>query len=99
MEFYQGRLIAYSMGNFAGGGGTLSRTGILGLGGVLKVSLTGDGEFVGGQLVSTAMNAAGKPVTDPAARAAALVKSLCGKDFPTSGARLDTDGKISAPGS
>ncbi|HEY6596474.1 MAG TPA: CapA family protein [Asanoa sp.] len=99
MEFYKKRLIAYSMGNFAGGGGTLSRNGNLGLGGVLKVSLTGDGEFVGGQLISTAMNAAGKPVTDPAARAASLVKSLSGKDFPTTGARLDTDGKISAPGS
>jgi hypothetical protein len=99
MEFYKGRLIAYSMGNFAGGGGTLSRTGILGLGGVLKVSLTGDGEFVSGRLISTAMNAAGKPVTDPAGRAAALVKSLCGKDFPATGARLDTDGKISPTGS
>jgi hypothetical protein len=45
------------------------------------------------------MNSAGKPVTDPAGRAAGLVESVSGKDFPTTGARLDTDGKISPPGS
>ena len=39
MEFYKGRLIAYSLGNFAGGGSTLSNAGRLGWGGVLKVSL------------------------------------------------------------
>jgi poly-gamma-glutamate capsule biosynthesis protein CapA/YwtB (metallophosphatase superfamily) len=99
MEFYKGRLIAYSMGNFAGGGGTLSRNGVLGYGGVLKVSVTADGDFVSGQLISTNMNSAGKPVTDPAGRAAGLVESVSGKDFPTTGARLDTDGKISPPGS
>ena len=38
MEFYKGRLIAYSLGNFAGGGGTLSRSGPLGLGAVSRSS-------------------------------------------------------------
>jgi hypothetical protein len=97
LEFYKGRLIAYSLGNFAGGGGTLSRTGVLGLGAVLKVSVTPSGEWVGGQLISTQMNVAGKPVTDPARKGLDLVKDLCAKDFPRTGARLDATGTISLP--
>src|SRR5690606_38370955 len=43
LEFYRGRLIAYSLGNFAGGGGTLNSSGPLGLGAVHKVSPTPQG--------------------------------------------------------
>ncbi|HEX5596549.1 MAG TPA: CapA family protein [Micromonosporaceae bacterium] len=97
LEFYKGRLIAYSLGNFAGGGGTLSRNGPLGLGAVLKVSLTADGTWVDGELVSTYMNSAGKPTMDSEHRAVALVQKLCKSDFPSTGARLDKNGKISPP--
>jgi hypothetical protein len=97
VEFYQGRLIAYSLGNFAGGGGTLSRGGPLGLGAVLKVSLTADGSWAGGQLISTYMNAAGKPVTDADRNGLALVRDVTGKDFPDTGAVFDKAGKITAP--
>ena len=45
----QGRLIAYSLGNFAGGSGTLEQRRALGLGGILKVSLTRDGTWSGGR--------------------------------------------------
>lgn len=97
LEFYKGRLIAYSLGNFAGGGGTLSRNGPLGLGGVLKVSLTEDGTWVDGELISTYMNSAGKPTMDPDHRGAELVRKLCKSDFPTTGAQLDEQGRISPP--
>ena len=50
MEFYKGRLIAYSLGNFAGGGKSLSNTGRLGWGGVLKVTLNA-GRHLGRRLV------------------------------------------------
>ncbi|MEJ3742201.1 CapA family protein [Actinomycetes bacterium KLBMP 9797] len=97
MEFYKGRLIAYSLGNFAGGGKTLSSTGVLGLGGVLKVSLNADGSWAGGQLISTAMNSAGLPTTDERHRGAAQVARLTKADFPRTGAKLDGTGKITAP--
>jgi hypothetical protein len=97
LEFYKGRLIAYSLGNFAGGEGTLSRNGPLGLGAVLKVSLTADGDWSGGQLISTFMNAAGKPMTDDDHRGRDLVADVTRKDFPETGARLDATGKISEP--
>jgi poly-gamma-glutamate capsule biosynthesis protein CapA/YwtB (metallophosphatase superfamily) len=97
MEFYKGRLIAYSLGNFAGGGGTLVNTGRLGYGTILKVSLAADGSWAGGQFVSTYMNGAGRPTMDGAKRGLGLVQGLCKSDFPSTGARLAADGKISAP--
>jgi poly-gamma-glutamate capsule biosynthesis protein CapA/YwtB (metallophosphatase superfamily) len=97
VEFYKGRLIAYSLGNFAGGGGTLSSSGPLGLGAVLKVSLTADGSWAGGQLISTYMNAAGKPVTDGDRRGLALVRDVTAMDFPETGVVFDKAGKISPP--
>ena len=96
MEFYKGRLIAYSLGNFAGGGGTLNRGGVLGLGAILKVNLAPDGTWVGGQLVSTQMNSAGKPVTDSGNDSAAMVANLTKLDFPKTGPQINAAGKISA---
>ncbi|MGK5443775.1 CapA family protein [Micromonospora sp. URMC 105] len=97
MEFYQGRLIAYSLGNFAGGGRSLNPTGRLGWGGVLKVSLKPDGSFAGGSFTSTRMNSVGKPTMDSADQGLGLVKQLSRADFPRTGARFDAAGKISAP--
>jgi hypothetical protein len=97
LEFYQGRLIAYSLGNFAGGGGTLNAAGDLGLGAVLKVALTPDGGFVGGELISTHMYQGGLPVVDPEQRGLALVREVTELDFPDTGARIGPDGEISAP--
>jgi poly-gamma-glutamate capsule biosynthesis protein CapA/YwtB (metallophosphatase superfamily) len=97
LEFHRGRLIAYSLGNFAGGGGTLGTDGPLGLGAVLRVSLQADGSFAGGELVSTHMYQAGLPNTDPEQRSLALVRDLTGQDFPDTGAQLGPDGEITEP--
>ncbi|SBT52623.1 CapA family protein [Micromonospora narathiwatensis] len=98
MEFYKGRLIAYSLGNFAGGGNSLNSSGRLGWGGVLKVSLAADGSFVDGEFTSTVMNGAGRPAIDSQHRGLGLVRQMSQADFPKSGARLDSDGRITAPG-
>jgi poly-gamma-glutamate capsule biosynthesis protein CapA/YwtB (metallophosphatase superfamily) len=94
MEFYRGRLIAYSLGNFAGGGNQLSNAGRLGWGGVLKVSLEPDGSWAGGTFTSTYMNSIGKPTMDPDDRGLGLVRELSRLDFPDSGARFDDRGRI-----
>ncbi|MEO3817335.1 CapA family protein [Plantactinospora sp. B24E8] len=98
LEFYQGRLIAYSLGNFAGGGGTLSNNGRLGWGGILKVSLAADGSWAGGEFVPTYMNGEGKPTMDGQKRGLGLVRDLSRSDFPKTGARFSADGEISPPG-
>jgi poly-gamma-glutamate capsule biosynthesis protein CapA/YwtB (metallophosphatase superfamily) len=98
MEFYQGRLIAYSLGNFAGGGRTLSSAGVLKYGGVLHVSLTPDGEWAGGKFQSTYMNSAGLPIRDDEnERGRKMVASLSAKDFGDTAAKIGTDGSISPP--
>ncbi|MFE9692030.1 CapA family protein [Micromonospora sp. NPDC005806] len=97
MEFYKGRLIAYSLGNFAGGGKSLNSSGRLGWGGVLKVTLKPDGGFVAGTFTSTVMNGVGRPSIDRQHRGLGLVRDMSRADFPRTGARLDGAGRISAP--
>ena len=95
MEFYKGKLIAYSLGNFAGGGRTLSRTGVLKYGGVLHVTLRKDGSYVGGKLLSTYMNSDGLPTRDESAeRGRKLVAQLTKADFPETGPTFGADGSI-----
>jgi hypothetical protein len=94
LEFYRGRLIAYSLGNFAGGAGTLGSNGNLGLGAVLKVSLRADGTWVDGALVSTTHQGGGLPRIDRDRRGLALVRSLCRSDFPTTSPELGRNGEI-----
>ncbi|MFR9777420.1 CapA family protein [Micromonospora sp. MS34] len=97
MEFYQGRLIAYSLGNFAGGGKSLNSAGRLGWGGVLKVSLKADGSFVDGTFTSTQMNGVGRPAIDRQHHGLGLVRDVSRGDFPKSGAQFDQAGRISEP--
>ncbi|MEV0728681.1 CapA family protein [Polymorphospora sp. NPDC050346] len=97
LEFYKGRLIAYSLGNFAGGGGTLNGSGRLGYGAVLKVSMTADGTWSDGQLISTIMNGSGLPTMDDRKRGLDLVRGLCESDFPTTAPTLDGEGRITPP--
>ncbi|MCO8274512.1 CapA family protein [Actinoplanes sp. TRM 88003] len=95
MEFYKGKLIAYSLGNFAGGGRTLSRTGVLKYGGVLHVTLGRDGSYVGGKLLSTYMNSNGLPTRDESnEQGRKLVAQLSKADFPDTGPSFGADGSI-----
>jgi len=97
MEFYKGRLIAYSLGNFCGYG-VLSSAGFLGVGGVLKATLHKDGSWSGGQLVPTEMVNGGLPAPDDDRRALSFVNGLSKADFGASAARISTtDGAITPP--
>jgi poly-gamma-glutamate capsule biosynthesis protein CapA/YwtB (metallophosphatase superfamily) len=66
MQFYKGKLIAYSLGNFAGGGKTLSNNGVLKYGGILHVKLTKNGDWAGGKFLSTYLSPVGVPTRDSA---------------------------------
>ncbi len=97
MEFYKGRLIAYSLGNFCGYG-VLSSSGYLGVGGVLRVTLHKDGTWAGGTLVPTEMVKGGLPSPDSDKRALAFVDGLSTSDFGSTAARISrTDGAITPP--
>jgi Bacterial capsule synthesis protein PGA_cap len=94
MEFYKGRLIAYSMGNFFGYR-ALSYGGVLGVSGILKATLRKDGTWVSGQLVATRVVAPGAPAMDHGNQAWSLIRSLCKADLPGTGAQIGADGVIS----
>jgi hypothetical protein len=96
MEFYKGRLIAYSLGNFCGYG-VLTSTGNLGVGGVLKVKIREDGTWVDGQLVATEMVRGGLPALDGDKRALAFVRRLSREDFGTTAANISNSGAITPP--
>lgn len=98
MQFYKGRLIAYSLGNFAGGGNTLSSGGVLKYGGILRVTLTRDGTYRSGKFLSTYLNSTGKPLRDAGKeRGLARVRELSAADFGDTAARIGEDGSIEPP--
>ena len=94
MEWYHGRLIAYSLGNFAGYK-VFSMGGPLSISGILRVALKGDGSFDSGTLVPTRMVGAGIPALDPAETAHGLVRSLSKEDFGARAVKVSTNGDLS----
>lgn len=96
MEFYRGRLIAYSVGNFVGYR-TLSGDGTTGITAVVRLTLTTDGGYVGGSIAPTEMVRPGYAAPDAERRAIALMRQLSRADFGRSAARIGADGRISPP--
>jgi capsule synthesis protein PGA_cap len=85
MEWYRGRLIAYSLGNFTGYR-TLAIDGVSGVSAVLRLRLSVDGAVVAGRLVPIRLTGFGTPAPDPERTAIAVVNKLSRSDFPTRGA-------------
>jgi hypothetical protein len=96
MEFYRGRLVAYSAGNFVGYR-TLSSAGLLGVTCLIRVTLGADGRWVDGAIVATAMTPPGVAAPDPQRRALGVIARLSALDFGRTAARLDPDGRIRRP--
>jgi hypothetical protein len=94
MEFRQKRLIAYSMGNFAGWE-AFALSGPLSVSGVLQVTLRADGSYVAGRLRPTLLAGPGAPV--PGGPAVSAVASLSRQDFGARAARIASDGTIRPP--
>ncbi len=97
IEFYQGRLIAYSLGNFAGYR-ALNAAGYSGVGAILKVALNPDGSWAGGSLTATELVSPGTPGLDPDLRALPFVDGLSVADFGAAGVRVDhATGRLTVP--
>jgi hypothetical protein len=93
IEQYRGRLIAYSLGNFAGYknfalGGTLS------LSGILSVTLIPNNTWGSARLIPVALHGAGLPALDPSNASVRLVARLSHEDFGANSARFATNGDI-----
>jgi hypothetical protein len=93
MEIYHHRLIAYSLGNFAGYH-NFGLDGDLALSGILHVKMAADGRFQSGRFVSTVLAGPGQPELDPSGRGAALIEQLSREDLGARGAHLSASGVI-----
>jgi poly-gamma-glutamate capsule biosynthesis protein CapA/YwtB (metallophosphatase superfamily) len=96
MEVYNGRLIAYSLGNFATYG-RFNLTGNQGIGAILDATLAADGKLVAASILGTRQEGEGVPVPDAANAAADLVRVLTAQDFPGTGAKIAQDGTLAVP--
>ena len=97
MEWYRGRLIAYSLGNFQGYR-AFATGGALSVSGILKVSLRSDGTWAGGSLVPITLANSCIPARDPAEAAHGVVRKLSRQDFGRRGMRVSFSGVLLPPG-
>jgi hypothetical protein len=97
MELYQGKLIAYSLGNFGGGGAIFNTAGLLGVAGILQVTMSEDGTLESGRLVPTRMDGNGYPHLDADMQAVTAVNELAA-DFGDAAVTVTDDGTLVLPG-
>ncbi len=97
MEWYRGRLIAYSLGNFVGYG-TVNTKGVSGLSAILQVTLARDASWVAGQLVPITIAGTGIPRPDAAAAPHDLVRKLSRGDFGRRAVAVSRTGVLRPPG-
>jgi poly-gamma-glutamate capsule biosynthesis protein CapA/YwtB (metallophosphatase superfamily) len=93
VQWYRGRLIAYSLGNLAGWhtfalGGTLSASAIF------SATLAGDGRVVRAHWTSLLLRSPGVPALDPGKTSLRLVSELSRADFGSSAARFTPAGDL-----
>jgi len=93
MELRAGRLIAYSLGNFATYRG-MNLSDRLGWTLVLEAELAPDGALVGGRLVPFVQPWPGGPKPDPQGRAVGFVRKLSRQDFGPNAAPIDEAGRL-----
>jgi Bacterial capsule synthesis protein PGA_cap len=95
MEFYRGKLIAYSAGNLIGYH-VLSDRGPLGVGTVLDVALTATGDYDSATVTPMQMSIDGGAGPDAQRRAISEINALSAADFPGTGVHVAPNGGVTA---
>jgi hypothetical protein len=96
IEFYRGRPIVYSLGNFLTYRG-FNLDGPLGITGVLQLEFAPDRRLRRARLVPMAQRPRAGPEPDSTAAALDLVRRLSAEDFGPAAARIDAGGGITPP--
>jgi len=97
LEWYRGRLIAYSLGNFSAFG-NFNIAGSGGISAVLQADLHSDGRLAKARLVPLVLLGKGEPVADPSRRALTVVRTLSRSDIGQRAPRVLSSGEIRPPG-
>ena len=93
LEYYKGRLIAYSLGNFCTFWG-ISVGETRGLAPILQVDVDQEGQFLSGRIVSAKQVRPNGPVIDPSHAAANLMAKLTEEDFPATALHITSQGMV-----
>jgi poly-gamma-glutamate capsule biosynthesis protein CapA/YwtB (metallophosphatase superfamily) len=96
IEWFRGRVIAYSLGNFLGNG-TLNVSGISGQAAILRATLRRDGSWVEGKLVPVQLTTGGLPRVDSHGAALTTVRKLSKTDFGRNAVRVSPSGTVLPP--
>jgi poly-gamma-glutamate capsule biosynthesis protein CapA/YwtB (metallophosphatase superfamily) len=95
MEVYCGKLIAYSLGNFATYG-SFNLKGENGVSLILEVSLGSDGSFQGGSVYPVKQERPGGPKLDKDMSILPILRDLSKTDFPYSNVEVSESGNLSS---
>lgn len=93
LELYKERLIAYSLGNFATHWG-ISVSGLKGYAPILDVTLSADGRFESGRIVSAIQRRPNGVFIDNGHAAAKLMRELTASDFSGGNLDISPDGEL-----
>jgi poly-gamma-glutamate capsule biosynthesis protein CapA/YwtB (metallophosphatase superfamily) len=97
MEIYKGKLIAYSLGNFATYG-PFNLNAENGLSVVLEAHLAADGTFLGGKAYPVKQEKPGGPKMDSEMKILGILRALSVDDFKQSGIVVGPHGELWLPG-
>ncbi|MCT7958255.1 CapA family protein [Laspinema palackyanum] len=93
LEVYNGKLIAYSLGNFMGYR-SFSTVAELGYSLILEAQIDLEGNFIAGQIIPIHLDSKGIPSYDSQNRTVKLMQKLTQSDFPETPLSIEADGKI-----
>ncbi|MEO0934518.1 MAG: CapA family protein [Cyanobacteria bacterium J06641_2] len=93
IEVYQGKLIAYSLGNFLGYK-VFSTTSFKSYSMILDVKLNSQGDFLSGKIIPVRLNKQAIPYIDQSFRTVGLLRYLNKSDFPDSSVEINSLGEI-----
>jgi hypothetical protein len=97
MEIYQGKLIAYSLGNFATYG-PFNLKDENGISLILEAHLAPDGTFLSGQVYPVKQEKPGGPKLDSAMNIVPILRSLSQADFGINAVSVGAHGELLPPG-
>ncbi|MEO1375805.1 MAG: CapA family protein [Cyanobacteria bacterium J06635_10] len=93
IEVYQGKLIAYSLGNFLGYR-VFSTSSYKGYSMILDVKLNPEGDFLSGKIIPVRLNKQAIPYIDQGFSTVGLLRSLNKSDFPNTPLEINNKGEI-----
>lgn len=93
IEVYQGRFIAYSLGNFWTYG-RFNLSGVSGMAPIAALEVGRDGALESARIVSARQDRPGGPYLDMSAAAARQIATLTARDIPEAGITIAADGAV-----